>query len=79
MKKKGNNVKKLWPSSYNHHARLYALGVDAYDIIPQLGKLILLPDFGISGATGMLYLYPNQHIYRKLLWAKIMEGSAHLL
>lgn len=74
-----NRVKTLWPRSYAQNTRLYALGVDAYNIIPKLGKLAILPKFGVYGATGMLYLYPNQHIYRKLLWAQMVHGKPRLL
>lgn len=74
-----NRVKTLWPSSFSHNIRLYALGVDAYNVIPKLGKLILLPEFGVYGATGMLYLYPNHQLYRKLAWARIREGKPRLI
>ncbi len=70
-----SHIENLWPNSYQRNVRLYALGSDAYNLIPQLGKLILLPQLGVYGATGMLYLLPNQHIYRKLLWAQMRDGS----
>ncbi len=72
------NVSKLWPKGYQRHTKLYALGVDAYHLISALNKLTLLPKFGVSGATGRLYLAPDQHIYRRLLWAQ-MQGAAPVL
>lgn len=70
-----NNISKLWPKSYQQNIKLYALGVDAYDLVGSLGKLTLLPKFGISGATGRLYLDPEQHIYRRLLWAQMRNSQ----
>jgi outer membrane PBP1 activator LpoA protein len=74
-----NRIKTLWPTSYAENTRLYGLGVDAYNIISKLGKLAILPQLGVYGATGMLYLYPNQHIYRELLWAQMERGRPILL
>lgn len=74
-----NQIKILWPTSYAENARLYGLGVDAYNIIPKLGRLAILPQLSVYGATGILYLYPNQHIYRKLLWAQMKHGHPRLL
>ncbi|WP_423062944.1 penicillin-binding protein activator [Candidiatus Paracoxiella cheracis] len=74
-----HRIKILWPRSYAQNTRLYGLGVDAYDIIPRLGKLAILPQFGVYSATGMLYLSPNQHIYRKLVWAQMIDGKPELL
>ena len=49
--------------------------MDAYDIIPKLGQLAISPQSSIYGATGILYLTPNQHVHRKLPWAKMIHGQ----
>ena len=72
-------VKTLWPRSFSHHPRLYALGVDAYNVVSDLDRLELLPQLGVYGATGMLYLQTNQRVYRKLLWARMVGGKPRLL
>lgn len=69
-----DNVHSLWPSSYQRYSRLYALGVDAYQVIPNLEKLSNSAQTSVMGATGQLYLLPNQHLYRQLPWAKMMNG-----
>ncbi len=73
------SVSKIWPKGYQSNIKLYALGVDAYRMIHSLNKLALLPKFGVSGATGRLYLDPNQHIYRRLLWAQMDQAKPVLL
>jgi uncharacterized protein len=69
-----NNIQALWPKSFKRYIKLYALGIDAFDLINKLSKLSVLPQFGVYGATGRLYLTQNQHIYRRLMWAT-MERS----
>lgn len=71
------HVKQVWPQSYVTQPKLFALGVDAYDVIPKLNKMAMLPDLGTSAATGTLYLDKNHHIYRKLRWSKISNGIPH--
>ena len=72
-------IRTFWPNSYSHNFRLYALGVDAYHVLQQLRKMALLSQYHINGATGVLYLLPNQQIYRQLLWAKIINDQPHLV
>ncbi len=69
------NVAELWKSSYAQNPKLYALGVDAYQLSQNLHQI---PAEGFRGATGTLYIQENQHIYRKLSWAKIRGGSPGL-
>lgn len=70
------SAQTAWPKSFKHYSRLYALGTDAYNLIPELNKLALLPQFSMDGATGVLYLQPNGQIYRELIWAKMQAGKA---
>lgn len=72
-------IRTLWPNSYNQNSRLYALGVDAYQILPKLYKMSLISQYHTNSATGILYLLPNQQIYRQLLWAKIINGQPRLI
>lgn len=67
-------IQKTWPTAYRYNPKLFALGVDAYKIIPELNKMAALPQFGIRAATGTLYLKNNHHIYRKLMWSQIVKG-----
>ncbi len=72
-------IKIHWPHSFNNRQPLHALGIDRYSILPSIIKLTLMPQLNIQGATGALYLPPDRHIYRKLIWAKIENGQTHLL
>lgn len=73
------SIAKLWPDSYKNYTRLYALGWDAYNLIPQLKRMQLLPKFGVRGATGILHLDPDQRIQRQLEWAEFRDGSPYAL
>ncbi|WP_280124120.1 penicillin-binding protein activator [Coxiella endosymbiont of Ornithodoros amblus] len=68
-------IRALWPHSFKHNTRLYALGVDAYNMLFELPKLTSIPQYGMNGAAGTLYLLQTQRIYRQLLWAKIINGQ----
>jgi len=68
-------VKKLWPNAYTHYARLYALGVDSYQLARNEKRVLTLPYFGLQGISGRLYLHANQQIYRQLSWAKMTDGQ----
>ena len=73
------HIASLWPQSLRRHPELYALGIDAYHLIDQLNQLSQSPQVGFSGATGTLFLTPNGHIFRQLLWAKMINGNPVLL
>ncbi len=74
-----DNAKSAWPKSFKRYSRLYALGTDAFNLIPELDKLSLLPHFGMIGATGTLYLQSNGQIFRELIWAQMKDGKPDLL
>jgi len=73
------NIASLWPSKLAQSPRLFAFGIDAYQIANQMHRLKMLPDFGISGMTGVLTLDKSRTIQRKLMWAKFENGSPKLL
>ena len=68
-------IEQIWPNDYRRLPKLFALGVDAYEIIPKLNKMAALPQFGTRAATGTLYLEKNHHIYRQLTWSQMVNGS----
>ena len=73
-----NNTQTLWASSFNHYPKLYAVGVDAFNLISDLNKLAIMPELGSNGATGRLYLDNNHYIDRQLLWATMHNGTAQI-
>ncbi len=60
-------------------ARLFALGVDAYTITPQLSQMLNNPGRRISGATAALNLTRDRVINRQLVWAQFAGGVPQLL
>ncbi len=59
--------------------RLYALGVDAYNVIPVLASLQSQPYERFAGETGMLMMDENGRLHRQLLWALFERGIPRLL
>ncbi len=65
----------LWPERYDNYVRLYALGMDAYQLSQALDQLNAFPQFEIPGATGYLTMDDNKRIQRKLNWALMQDGK----
>lgn len=59
--------------------RLYALGADAYKLIPQLNTLSRDPTSSMEGATGTLSIDSQGHVIRKMLWAQFEQGELKLI
>jgi len=73
------NIKKLWPVSGDRFSRLYALGIDAYRLIPSLRRLMVHPDETSDHHTGQLSVDKNGRVHRHLLMATYEKGLARLL
>jgi outer membrane PBP1 activator LpoA protein len=67
-------VRRLWPALARRDGRLFALGYDAYRLVPLLlhARRPLRPPF--PGATGLLYLGRGGVIHRRLDWAVFRDG-----
>jgi len=57
--------------------RLFALGMDAYALLPYLDWLAQHPDAYLPGATGQLAEDPLGRIQRLLIWARFDNGVPH--
>lgn len=68
---------RYWPDQAERRARLYALGFDAYRLIPIVNSGS--NDFEIEGMTGTLYVDDRNRILRRLPWAKIQRGRPVLM
>jgi len=68
-----------FPASSSQTRKLYALGVDAYNLMRFLKIKGAFPTHGLAGATGALYLDSYHHIYRRLDWAKMSAGAPQLV
>jgi hypothetical protein len=64
----------LWPGGVARQARLYALGLDAYRLIPQLANLPAPLAEPVPGATGLLTMQEGHRIKRDLFWARFERG-----
>ncbi len=64
----------LWPDGMRTWPRLYALGFDAYRLVPALFGGQLPQDETIQGLTGDLSLTIDGRIHRTLMWAKFERG-----
>ena len=71
-------LEKLWPGQI-HYGRFFALGADAYNLIPYLGRLQAKSWERFSGYTGNIYLDPQQRLHRELLWARFVNGAPRML
>ncbi len=59
--------------------RLYALGLDAYQLYPYLNQLAASPSARINGETGSLSIQHNNHVQRELDWAVFQDGQPQLI
>jgi len=58
---------------------LYAFGIDAYHLIPEINRLRTEKDAFLSGETGDLSITPNNIVKRKLRRAQFFEGKPVLM
>ena len=64
-------ISKLWPGSFN---RLFALGMDAYQLIPSLRRLMLYPEISDDHYTGVLSIDQQGRIHRQLSLVTYEKG-----
>ncbi|MBU2876618.1 penicillin-binding protein activator [Aliiglaciecola lipolytica] len=74
-----NEVAEIWPKQDDTLKRLFALGYDAYTLVPFLPGLKALPQVSIKGLTGTLSVDQNGNIIRVLPFGKITENEVILL
>ncbi len=72
-------LQRDWPYARSQLDRLYALGVDAYAIIPWLNRLGADSGARFSGVTSGLSLDRDGRLHRQLVWAKFKKGVPQLL
>lgn len=74
-----NKIELLISKEGNKHQRLYAMGVDSFNIIPALNTLKAYPYERYQGETGSLSLDEKQRIKRQLSWVYFRSGRPILL
>ncbi len=68
-------INNNWPALAGQYERLYALGYDAYAVIPSLATLATDPSQRFNGATGDLYIAEQGKLQRYLTWAQFIDGT----
>ena len=63
-----------WPYAHSGLDRLFALGVDAYAVIPHLNRLSNENAVRFGGVTSGLSLGRGGRLHRQLLWAQFRKG-----
>lgn len=74
-----DSLNQNWSQDKSQYRRLYALGIDAYRLIPQLGRLSVEKNAYLNGETGDLTLGSNNIIKRQLRRAQFIEGKPVLI
>ncbi|NVJ67916.1 MAG: penicillin-binding protein activator [Gammaproteobacteria bacterium] len=65
---------KTLPNSRRELGRFFALGHDAFKVIPEIGQLSALPDAAVEGLTGILSMDSQGRIQRQLAWGQYVKG-----
>lgn len=69
------DISNLWQNRSRKLSRLYAFGIDAYNVIPHLPRLRQYPFERFSGNTGSLRVDAHQQLHRQLRWAQFLSGK----
>ena len=64
-----------WPGARGQYPRLYALGIDAFAVLPHLGRLGETDQAVLNGRTGRLTLDADSRIHRQPRWATFIKGQ----
>lgn len=77
LDKVSDNAKRfamLWPHATDTDKSLYAIGYDAYKILPHLAQMRGFKDYHLQGLTGILSVTDNGTIHRQLVWSRYQDG-----
>ena len=72
-------LNRNWSQEKSSYRRLYALGIDAYHLIPEISRLAIEKNSYLAGETGDLTMNSNNVIKRKLRRAQFVDGVPVLL
>jgi uncharacterized protein len=72
-------LQRMMPGVRGQYARLYAMGIDSYNLLANLELLHQQPGRTFSGNSGTLYLDTHNRIHRLLAWADMEKGSASII
>ncbi|VAX10242.1 Penicillin-binding protein activator LpoA [hydrothermal vent metagenome] len=69
----------FFPNAKLRYQRLYAMGIDGFNLLPHLERLRTSPWETLDGQTGNLYLDGINQVHRRLVWAQIQKGIPSIL
>ncbi len=72
-------VAKRWPKTVKRYGRFFALGIDAYRLIPSLRRLLINPGQKVATNSGLISIDRNGRIHRELLLATFDKGLAKVI
>ncbi len=72
-------IKKLWPKQSARYARFFAMGIDAYTLIPSLRRLLITPEEKIELNSGTVSIDKKGRVHRELILATYKRGRAEVL
>ncbi|MDH5217164.1 MAG: penicillin-binding protein activator [Gammaproteobacteria bacterium] len=72
-------VYKTFRKDVGKYSRLYALGVDAHNVIYFLNWLRSNTNARLNGATGTIHMTTNNRLARDLTWARFSRGKPEVL
>lgn len=72
-------IRQLWPRQFERNPRLYALGFDAFRLVPLIMQNDSALRRPLPAMSGLLSLDAQGRIRRDLYWAKIRNGQPRLL
>jgi outer membrane PBP1 activator LpoA protein len=74
-----NQTTQLWPQKQDTLLRLFAMGFDAYQLLPYLRQLKALPQLVSYGLTGEISIDNQGVLHRRLPWAQVAKDRVKLL
>ncbi|WP_018983298.1 penicillin-binding protein activator [Salinimonas chungwhensis] len=66
-----DTANQLWPDRSTTFSRFFAFGVDAYQMLPNVMQMALLPQVSLEGLTGTLSVDEKGRVIRRLPQARI--------
>ena len=68
-------ARTAWPAQTASFGRLYALGIDAYRVLPYLAQMRRQPGLRVPAVTGNLSMDNTGVLHRTLLWMRYTDGQ----
>ena len=72
-------LNRNWSQEKSKYRRLYALGVDAYNLIPDINRLTQEENSVMLGETGNLTIDSTNIVKRNLRKARFVKGKPLLI